>query len=55
MPRPKKESEFLSCRIDRQVFKKLEELCNESGLSKTKAVEKALEKYYNEFKKTGQV
>lgn len=55
MSRPRKESEILSCRLDKQAFAKLEEVCEESGLTKTKAVEKAIERYYDDYKKTGKV
>ena len=55
MARPRKEAEYLSCRLDKIVFDKLEELCEDIGLTKTKAVEKAIEKYYDEYKQTGKV
>lgn len=55
MKRPKKESEYLSMRIDKNVSDKLNEICDEVGLSKTKTVEKAIERFYAEYKKTGRV
>lgn len=50
-----KESEILNCRIEKSASDKLEEVCREVGLTKTKAVEKAIEKFYDEYKKTGKV
>lgn len=55
MARQKKDSEFLSCRLDKKASDKLEEICAEVGLTKTRAVEKAIEKFYDEYKKTGKV
>lgn len=55
MARAKKTSEYLSMRIDKQVSDKIEEICHEVGLTKTKVVEKAVEKFYDEYKKTGKV
>lgn len=48
MPRAKKESENFSCKIAVEIYKKLEEYCQVSGLSKTAVVEKAVERYVNE-------
>ena len=48
MPRAKKESENVSCKIAVEIYKKLEEYCQVSGLSKTAVVEKAVERYVNE-------
>ena len=48
MPRAKKEAENFSCKIATEVFKKMEEYCKVSGLSKTAVVEKAIERYVNE-------
>lgn len=50
-----KESEQLNCRIEKSAMNKLTEVCNNVGLTKTKAVEKAIEKFYDEYKKTGKV
>ena len=45
MARPKKDSEMLHCRIDRLISEVLDKLCEETGLTKTKAVERALSTY----------
>ena len=48
MARAKKEAENFSCKIAVEIYKKLEEYCQVSGLSKTAVVEKAVERYVNE-------
>ena len=50
MPRPKKEYKPISCKISKDTYDKLEEMCSVVGFTKTKAIEKALERYYKEFK-----
>jgi predicted transcriptional regulator len=48
MPRAKKEAENFSCKIAVEIYKKLEEYCQVTGLSKTAVVEKAVERYVDE-------
>ena len=48
MARAKKEAENFSCKIAAEIYKKLEEYCRVSGLSKTAVVEKAVERYVDE-------
>lgn len=48
MPRIKKEAENFSCKIAVEIYRKLEEYCQISGLSKTAVVEKAIERYVAE-------
>ncbi|ADL36251.1 ribbon-helix-helix protein copG family (plasmid) [Butyrivibrio proteoclasticus B316] len=56
MSRPKtKDSENLSCRLDKKAMEQLNELCDRIGLTKTKAVEKAIAKFYAEYMETGRV
>ncbi len=50
-----KQSETLNCRIEKSASDKLMEICRDVGLSKTKAVEKAISKFYDENKRTGRV
>ena len=50
-----KNYDFLSIRMDHNAFEKLKKICKESGLSKTAAVERAVEKYYETYKKSGKV
>lgn len=49
MSRPKKDSEFLHCRINRNIFENLDKLCEETGFTKTTAVERALKRYIEEY------
>ena len=51
----KKDSDYLSCNLDKKASAKLEELCTETGLTKTKATEKDIERLYEEYKQTGRV
>ena len=46
MPRPKKDGTYLNCKIATPIHEQLEEHCDETGLSKTVTVEKALELYF---------
>ena len=45
MPREKKDANNFACKLDREVFEKLEEYCQLSGQSKTAVVERAVQKY----------
>ena len=45
MPREKKDARNFACKLDREIFEKLEEDCKISGQSKTAVVERALQKY----------
>ena len=55
MAKTKKQTDCLSFRLDKMASDKLNEICNEVGLTKTKAVEKVIEKFYDEYKKTSKV
>ncbi len=50
-----KDWEQLNCRLGKSAFDKLSEICRDIGLTKAKTVEKAIEKFYEEYKKTGKV
>lgn len=45
MSRVKKDAKNFACKFDRQIFERLEEYCELSGLCKTVVVEKAVSKY----------
>ena len=49
MPRQKKDAKILNVRLDAGIHKKLEQFCDETGMSKTTAVEKILEKYFDAY------
>ena len=55
MRKEKKNSEFLNCKIEKETAEHLKELCNETGLSKTVATERAIELYYKQYKDTGKI
>jgi hypothetical protein len=51
MGRPKKEGRDINCFLRKDIFDKLEEYCDETGLTKTTAIERALEKAFVEHDK----
>lgn len=53
--RQQKKSEHLNCKLDKDVADKLAKICEETGLSKTATVERALRLYYDTYRKTGKV
>ncbi len=55
MARPTKEYEFLHCKLDKTLSEELKKLCDESHLTKTSAVERALEEYIKKYKRTKKV
>lgn len=44
-----KESHPLSIRMDKAIFERLNQFCEESGQSKTVAIERAVSKYVDEY------
>ena len=53
MAMPKKEYVIINCKIDKKMYDKLIKICDDTGLSKTKAIERAIKVYADEFEKTG--
>ncbi|MCH4040566.1 MAG: hypothetical protein LKG48_04980 [Lachnospiraceae bacterium] len=49
MPRPKKDAKILNIKLARSVSDKLERFCEESGQTKTVAVERFLDKCLDEY------
>lgn len=49
MPRPKKDAKLLSIKLSTPIHEKLERFCEESGQSKTVAVERFLNKCLDEY------
>ena len=49
MPREKKESTPMSVRMDTTTFERLKCFCKESGQTKTVAIERAVNKYIDEY------
>ena len=50
-----KQYEHSSCRLDQKAMDQLEEMCDDIGITKTKAIEKAIGKVYEDYKKTGKI
>lgn len=51
MPKPKKDWKALNIKIQSEVYEQLEKYCEETGLSKTVAVERILSKAFDEHAK----
>lgn len=52
MPKPKKNWKALNIKIQSEVYEQLEKYCEETGLSKTVAVERILSKAFKEYKES---
>ena len=48
MPREKKNYRNFACKLDAEVFEKLNEFCKISGQNKTFVAERAIQKYLDE-------
>ena len=51
MPRPAKDTRPCSLRMEKQLFERLEQFCNDSGQSKTTAIERAVSMYIDDYYK----
>ncbi len=49
MPREKKDTKTLNVKISASVLDRMEQFCDESGITKTTATEKILERYFDEY------
>ena len=49
MAQVKKDAKVINMKLDIAVYNKLERFCSETGLSKTTATEKILDKYLSEY------
>ena len=49
MARPKKNGTYLNVCIETSIYKRLEEMCDEAGQTKTESVERALKQYFDEY------
>lgn len=49
MPRQKKDAKILNIKLAKEISDQLEQFCEESGISKTVAIEKILSKYFDEY------
>ena len=55
MARPSKDYEIFSGRIYKESAEKLNQINKETSLPKTAIVEKAIDMYYEHYKKTGKI
>lgn len=55
MEKQKKEYDTINCKIDKSVSDMLKSFVEETGLSKTVTVEKALKQYIQKYKQTGKI
>lgn len=49
MPRQKKESQPFSIRMDKIIYERLKEYCEETGQPKTVAIERAISMYIDDY------
>ena len=49
MSREKKDAKILHIKLDRGIHYQLEQFCEETGMTKTVAVEKILYRYFDEY------
>lgn len=49
MPRSKKDAKVLNIKLATPIYIKLQKFCDESGISKTTATEKILERFFEEY------
>ena len=55
MPRPKKDNRPISIRLETTLFEKLNQFCEDSGQTKTTAVERALTMYIDNYYEKQQI
>lgn len=48
MARPKKDGRYLNCYLENQVLERLEKYCEDTGLTKTVAIERILGKFFDQ-------
>ena len=55
MSRVKSDKEYknVNCKIDVKIVEEFENICEETGLTKTKALERAMLAYIKKYKETG--
>lgn len=55
MPKPKKDSRSITLRMDKPTYDRLSVYCEDSGQSKTIAIERAINMYIDEYEKKMQL
>jgi hypothetical protein len=49
MPREKKDARYLNIKLSSYIYDQLDRFCKETGLNKTAAPEKIMEKFFKEY------
>jgi metal-responsive CopG/Arc/MetJ family transcriptional regulator len=49
MPRPKKDAKVVNVKLDRNIHDRLDQFCEETGMTRTVALERILNQYLNEY------
>ncbi len=55
MARPPKDYEFLNCKLNKNISEEVKKICEETHLTKTSVIERALEEYIKQYKNTGKI
>ena len=55
MGRPKKEGQYLNVRIDKGIYDRISEICEEAGHTKAYVVEKALTSFIEDYEENQEV
>ena len=55
MGRPKKEGQYLNVRINRDIYDRISEICEEAGHTKAYVVEKALTGFIEDYEENKEV
>lgn len=49
MPRQKKDAKVINVKLDRGIHDRLDQFCEETGMTRTVALERILNQYLNEY------
>ena len=49
MPRAKKDARYLNIKLSSDIYDQLDKSCAETGINKTAATEKIMEKFFKEY------
>ncbi len=55
MGRPKKEFDMFHCRLEKKLSRALDEYCKKTRFTKTAVIERALERYLEDSKRTERI
>lgn len=49
MPREKKDARYLNIKLSSEIYDQLDKFCDETGINKTAATEKIMERFFKEY------